>query len=63
MTDETYLFDEDGNKVMNKGLMNRFNNVKVGVENKGSKIILPDDPHKMRVGEAIQTLISIEKQC
>lgn len=58
---EDYQYDEDGNKIVNKGLANRFRNVQVGVENKGTKIILPDDPHKMRVNEAIDTLQKIQK--
>ena len=61
MSDDTYQYDEDGNKIMNKGLKNRFKNVKVGVENRGTKIILPDDPHKMRTKEAIQVLQQIDK--
>jgi len=61
VTEETYQYDENGEKIINKKLVNRFNNLKVGVENKGSKIILPDDPHKMRVGEAIQTLERIQQ--
>lgn len=61
MSNENYQYDEDGNKIVNKKLQNRFKNITVGVENKGSKIILPDDPHKMRVNEAITTLKSIQK--
>ncbi len=41
---------------------NRFNNTTVGLAFGGTKITLPDDPHQMKVSEAIESLKRIEKE-